>query len=52
MAIKKTNQKLDKKDHAAMNTAAKIFKGVAVVGGLIISIVPGLKGISNLVKKS
>jgi len=52
MATKKENKKMDKKDHAGMKKAAQIVKGGAVVLGLVVSVIPGLKGLSNLVKKS
>ena len=52
MANKNPDSKVDKKDHAGMKKAAQIVRGGAVVLGLICSIVPGLKGLSNLMKKS
>ena len=52
MATKKDNKKMDKQDHAGMKKAAQIVRGGAVVVGLVLSVIPGLKGLSNLVKKS
>lgn len=53
MTDKKNNrEKLDKKDHSGMKKAAQIAKGVVGVGVLALSLIPGFKGISNLIKKS
>lgn len=51
MANKK---KLDKKDHAGMENAAKAVKAVVTVGALVLSIIPGVKqfGLDKLIKKS
>ena len=52
MAAKNNNKKMDKNDHSGMKKAAQVVKGFVVVGGLVLSVIPGLKGLSNLIKKS
>ena len=52
MPNKPNGKKLDKNDHAGMKNAAKIVKGAVVVAGLVFSLIPGLKGLANLTKKS
>lgn len=52
MANKNADKKMDKRDHAGMKKAAQIVRGGVVVLGLVCSVVPGLKGLSNLMKKS
>lgn len=52
MPNKLNSKKLDKNDHVGMKKAAKVVKGAVVVAGLIFSLIPGLKGLANLTKKS
>lgn len=43
---------MDKKDHSGMKKAAQFVKGAVVIGGFVLSVIPGLKGLANLTKKS
>ena len=52
VAAKNDNKKMDKNDHSGMKKAAQVVKGVVVLGGLVLSVIPGLKGLANLTKKS
>lgn len=52
MAAKNENKKMDKKDHSGMKKAAQFVRGGVVLVGVALSVIPGLKGLSNLLKKS
>ena len=52
MSTKKASKKMEKKDHSGMKKAAQFVRGGVVVVGVVLSVIPGLKGLSNLIKKS
>ena len=51
MEKKIIKKKMDKKDHSVMTNTARVVKGGVLVLGMAVSVIPGLRRISNILRK-